>query len=68
MDSWYLMCLRGNGRISRCQVGSITCLSAGRPVPWEVTHMICTGAWQNHRNGLWKKGPGSAQGLSICLG
>lgn len=30
--------------------------------------MICTGAWQNHRNGLWKKGPGSAQGLSICLG
>lgn len=47
--------------------GSITCLSAGRPVPWEVTHTICTGAWQNNCNGLWKKGPGSAQGLGIHL-
>lgn len=39
-----------------------------RSVPWEVSHPICAGAWQNNHNGLWKKGPNSAQQLNIHLG
>lgn len=39
-----------------------------RCVPWEVSHPICVGAWQNNHNDLWKKGPNRAQQLNIHLG
>lgn len=49
-------------------IGGQRHLPISRSVPWEVSHPICAGAWQNNHNGPWKKDPHSAQWLNIHLG
>lgn len=67
MNSWYLTALKWNGRTSRCNIAS---LSPGRPAPSEMTHMLCTGAWQSCRTTIASFGrdPGTVEGCNAHPG